>query len=684
MKKVIVVNQKDFKDCGVCALQSIIRYYGGYVSIEKLREDTYTTMKGTSVFHIMEAAKKYGFNVQAKKYLDKDINEAILPAIVHVKYPNGLLHFMVLYNSGKKLVLMDPAKGKVSMSKLEFDSIFTGVVIEFSASRPITLLSKEKSIYNLFFKILASNKKICLNILLVSMLVTFFTIASGLYFKVGYEMVVNNSDIKLLWFIMIVFGGLLILKLVNSYLKSYLENHINKNIDISMLGEFINHCFFLPLKVISTRLSGEIISRVNELSSIKDLFSEIFVTSFLDLILSLGTIICLFYISWKLSLILCLVIFLYIIISLSVNKYIYKRVRQNIELQTEVNTRLIENIDMIDSIKNLNKTDKVLSNMERIISNLLYDNFTFTGFINKLTFIKDFVCEIGLFVINSYGFYLIYKGKFSLISLVTFNTLLTYFINPIKSIISILPRFNFLRATFSKITDFIGIEEEKIGEKEKFINGDIEFRNVSFSYDLSHNTLDNLSFLIKMGEKVMIKGHSGCGKSTICSLLQKKYEPSKGYIMINHKNIQDYSNRTIHENILYVGQKENLYTDTIKNNILFYRKDSKLFDKVCKVCKLDDIVSKKTFRYDFGIDNNANNISGGEKQRIILARALMSESKILILDEALSETDYQLEKEIILNIMMEFPMKTLIYISHKKHDNLFDRVIPLVNGGEYH
>lgn len=359
------------------------------------------------------------------------------------------------------------------------------------------------------------------------------------------------------------------------------------------------------------------------------------------------------------------------------NKYIYKRIRQNIDLQTKVNAKLLENIDMIDSIKNLNKTKEVLDSQEATISNLLYDNYTFTSFMNKLTLIKDFICEVGLFVINSYGFYLIYNGKLSLISLVTFNTLLVYFVDPIKSFLSLLPRFNFLRASFSKISDFIGIEEEKLGEKEKFINGDIEFKKVCFSYDLSHNTLDNLSFCIKKGEKVMIKGHSGSGKSTVCNLLQKKYEASKGKILINNKNILDYSNRTIHENIVYVGQKENLYTDTIKNNILFYQKDSKIFDKVCRICKLENIVCKKAFRYDFGIDNNANNISGGEKQRIILARALLNDSKILILDEALSETDYNLEKEIILNIMKEFPHKTLIYVSHKKHDNLFDRIIPL-------
>lgn len=677
MKKIIISLQNDIKDCGVCALQSVIRYYGGYVSISKLREDTYTNQKGTSVYHLVEASKKYGFNAVAKKYLDKDISHILLPAIVHVKYPNGLLHFMTVYASGKKLVLMDPAKGKVTMSKEEFDKIFTGVVIEFSVKSPITLLSKEKSIYSLFFSIIKKNAKVTLHIFIASLVVTILTILYGFYFKIGYELIANGADFNLLKFTAGLFLGILLLKLINSYYKRYLENIVNKNIDVEMLGEFICHCFSLPLKVISTRLSGEIISRVNEISNIKDLLSDVFISGTLDLILSIGSLICLFFIDYRLSLILCLSTIIYLLITFLSSKYIYKRLRQNIEYQTIVNAKVIEHIDMIDSIKNLHKTKEVLGLLEEKIFDLFYDNFTFTEFMNKLNFVKECLLEIGLFIINTYGFYLIFKGKISLITMVTFSTLILYFIDPIKNLSFLYPKFNFLRASFSKISDFIAIEEEKMGQKQPFKGGDIEFQNVDFSYDLNSDTLKNLSFIIKSGQKVAISGQSGSGKSTICSLLQKKYEPIKGKILINGKNILDYTNRTIRDNILYVGQKENLYTDTIYNNILFYRKESKMFDTVCKVCKIEDIVNKKPFRYDFGIDNNANNISGGERQRIILARALLNNFSILILDEALSETDFFLEEEIILNIMKEFPEKTLIYISHKNHEELFDTVISL-------
>ena len=205
----------------------------------------------------------------------------------------------------------------------------------------------------------------------------------------------------------------------------------------------------------------------------------------------------------------------------------------------------------------------------------------------------------------------------------------------------------------------------------------IEIDNVSFSYNDFNLILDDYSLVIKQNEKVMIKGQSGKGKSTLCKLLNRSLELNNGSILIGEKNINDYSLKTIRNNIIYVGQKEFLYTDTIKNNIMFYNDDLEKFDKVCKICLIDEIVEKRKFRYDFGVCNDSSNISGGEKQRIILARGLMNNFEVLILDEALSETDYEMEAKIIKNILKSYPDKTILYISHKKQDNLFERVIEI-------
>ena len=677
-RKMVIVRQQDAKDCGPCALKSIVEYYNGYVSLERIREHAHTGYEGTTVYHLVNTAKKYGFDAIAKKYPDKQLKNIILPAIVHIHYDNGLTHFMSLYKvTDTNVVLMDPAKGKLVLSKEDFLKIFTGVVIELSVKNEIVILEKESSIYNLFFRIIKENKNLCLNLLSCSILLTILTIISGLYFKVGYEYIQNGSYVNSMNYLIYLFLIIFIFKILFEFLKNYYENHINKNIDVSIFNQFISHVFSLPLKVINTRPIGEIISRINEISSIKETFSQIFISCFLDLILSVGSILVLFYINNMLALILCLIMFIYIIISIVFNPYLYKRIKQNIDFQTEVNSTVIENLNMINSIKNLNKTSASLESIERKMSGLLYDNFSFTNIINGFDFFRNAISEIGVFVINTYGFYLIFNGELSLVNLVIFNTLMSYFVDPIKNIIGLIPKFNFLRASFRKICDFIDLEEDNLGVLNNFENGDICFKNIAFSYNDYSKIIDNFNLTIKKGEKIMLKGVSGCGKSTLCQLLQRIYSPLKGTIVIGDKNILDYSLLTLRKNIVYVGQKENLYTDTIKNNIIFYEENLADFDKVCRICLIDQIVDKKPFRYDFGIDNNFANVSGGEKQRIVLARALLRGGDILVLDEALSELDFKSEEKIINNIKKEYPEKTLIYISHKKQESLFDRVITM-------
>lgn len=678
MKKIIITRQHDIKDCGACCLKSVIEYYDGYVPLEKIREDTFTTKAGTSLYHLKIAAEKYGFDAICKKYLDNQIPYFNLPVVVHVKYSNGLNHFMCLYEIRKnKMIFMDPAKGKLILSKNEFFSIFTGATLELIPKNKIVLFENNNSIYNLFLNIIKNNKRLSINVLVSCFLFNMFTIFYSFYFKVRYEYFLTNKYCMSVNLIIYLFLLIMILKLVYEYTKDYYLNHLNKNIDVIVYRDFLKHIFKLPLKVINSRTTGEIITRVNEICDIKNLFSQIFIALFLDSSLFICSLIIMLFVNIKLTIILVVTIFIYVVICILFNPYLYRRVRNNIDLETALNTSLIQNIDMIESIKNLNKVDNVLDTMEEKVSDYLYDNYTFMHFVNILNIIKTSIIEIGIFITNTVGFYLMSKNQITVADLVLFNTIIYYLIDPVKNVVSIFVKYNYLKATFNKISEFLDIQEENLGKIDNFINGNIEFKNVNYSYNKCSNVLDNINFVIKKGDKVCLKGPSGTGKSTICHILERYIEPSSGQVFINNKNILDYSIQTIRENIIYIGQHDNLYTDTIKNNILFFNESNDFFDKVCKICHIENIVNKKPLRYESGIDNECSNISGGEKQRIMLARALMTNRDILILDEALSETDMDLERKIINNIRKEFPAKTVVYISHKNLDNCFDYVIDM-------
>lgn len=671
-----IIRQRDEKDCGVCSLLSIIRYYNGNVPLEQLRLDAKTSNEGTTAWNLIVASKKYGFDAMGMQVENiRDIKR--LPAIAHMNLKKGFNHYVVIEKITKdKIILMDPAKGKVIKSLCEFQNEWSGVVLLFYPKQKIVVLKNEVTLFKIFKKIFASEKKIIKIIVLVSFLLTIFTIVLGYYFQMFNSLYMNKYPINYLKVLVIIFSSITCLKLFLTYYRSYLENHLNKNIDCLITSDFLKHLFNLPLKVITSRKSGEILSRVNELTSIKGLITEIFITYSLDFLLVLITTFLLISINSKLFLILFLTTMIYLFIGIITKKSIFEKAYQNISYEAELNNTILENIKMINSIKNLDSVDNTLNKVEEKLTEYLYDTYKLNIYLNKTKIFKISCYEVGQFLISTYGFYLVYNGIINIVDLITFNTLLSFYFEPLKNIIDCIPKYSFMKASISKINDFLSIKKENLGTATATDGYGISINHLKYSYNKYQNILDDLNITINEGQFILLQGASGTGKSTLCNILNKNITDYSGDVILGKLNYKDISIKTIRDNITYVGQNENIFTGTIKENIVLDNKISDIdLNKVCKICKVDDIISKKTFRLESVIGSDEGNISGGEKQRIILARAVLKNSNILILDEALSEVDINLELEILKNIRESYKNKTIIYISHKKYPNIFDEVI---------
>lgn len=673
-----IVRQQDEKDCGVCSLLSIIRYYKGNVPLEQLRLDARTNNEGTTALNLVLASQKYGFDAVGMKV--ENVNDIKrLPAIAHLNLKKGYSHYVVIEKVTKdKIILMDPAKGKVVKFLWEFQKEWSGVVLIFYPKQKIMVLKNDVTLFTIFKKVFISEKNLIKIIVLVSFLLTIFTIALGYYFQMFNSLYLNKYPINYLKVLVLVFAIFTCFKLFLTYYRSYLENHLNKNIDCLITSDFLKHLFNLPLNVITSRKSGEILSRVNELTSIKGLITEIFITYTLDFLIVVITTFLLIRISSKLFLILFLTTIFYLFVGIITKKSIFEKAYQNISIESEFNNTVLENIKMINSIKNLDAVDGTLNKIERKLTHYLYDTYKVNTILNKINIFKVSCYEIGFFLINTFGFYFVYKGIINMIDLITFNALLNLYFEPLKNIVDSIPKYSFMKASITKINDFLGVRAEILGEKTSTDGYDISINNLNYSYNKYQNVLKSVNLNIKEGEFVLLQGASGSGKSTLCSILNKYITDYTGDILFGKMNYKDLSIKTIRENIVYVGQNENIFTGSIKENITFGNKVSDLnFDKICKICKVDDVANKKTFRYESLIGSDEGNISGGEKQRIILARAVLKDFNVLILDEALSEVDIKLELEILKNIRDNYKDKTIIYISHKKYPNVFDKVISM-------
>lgn len=684
MAKIEVVKQHDLKDCGACSLSCIIKYYDGYVPIEKIRDDTFTTGVGTTAYNLVEASRSYGFEATGV-FVDDVKNENIyLPAIAHIVLKNGLNHFVVVYKISKNYVwLMDPAVGKAKMKIDDFNNIWDNILILLTPIDKILKYDKDLTISSLLMKLIMKNKSVFIKICIINLIVMFFTILTSFYFQITISSINQGEDIIYLKAIIIIFTLTFFFKVFLNFNKNYYLTYFYRNLDVELFSNFLEHIFNLPLKFIQNRSTGEIVSRIQDLSEIKDLLSEFFTNVLLNTILIIGAIVVLYSINSKLFFILCLVVIIYVILGLLFSKLIYGCVRDNVNTATTFNSCLVENIEANTSIKNLNLVDHFLKYLEEKLIIMFKSNFKTQSTLNNVSFIKEFIYEMGTFLVLSIGVLLIADGNLDLLSLITFQSLMFYFTNPIQDFIDLIPKFNYLKASFNKLSEFINIECD---DYEKGINSlnnySIEFINVSFKYNFT-NILTNVSFKIDDGDKVFLKGPSGSGKSTICNMLAYPKDIIDGTIKIGGINRADYSLGTTLKTILYVGQNEKLITGTIRDNILSFRSVSdEDFEKVVRICKLESIVEKRPNRYDSIINAMQNNLSGGELQRIILARALLKQAKILILDEALSEVNFDLELDIIEDIKKYYPTNTLIYVSHKDVSCKFTKILDMeiING----
>jgi len=270
--------------------------------------------------------------------------------------------------------------------------------------------------------------------------------------------------------------------------------------------------------------------------------------------------------------------------------------------------------------------------------------------------------------------------------LITYNSLIIYFLEPIKNIIDFDIDIKKVKETMKRVNDLYSIQKEDLEFNEKYTNkdfkGNIKIKDLSYSYDNKNKILDKVKLNIKKGEKILITGNSGSGKSTLVKILMRYLTIENTKIEIDEKDINYFNIKELREKISYVSQNEILYNDTLYNNVTINRYiDYDEFLNICKITKVDEIMNRSPFQSSFIIEENGFNLSGGERQRIMLARALVKKAEIYIFDESLSQIDISKEREILKDIFKKFKNKTFIVISHR-YDNsdLYTKMIEIKKG----
>ena len=681
-----VVRQEDLTDCGACCLKMIIKYYGGDYPLFHIKQLTHTDQFGTNAFFIKEAALKLGLNAKVVNGNLEDIKEEDLPIIAHVIPNKSYEHFIVIYKLDKKHALVtiaDPALGKRVITYGDFFEISSSNFIFFDANKKLAKITSSKRINNLVIETFTNNKKIFVYIILFSVIFIFLNICSSYAFKFLIDNVYLYSNIDNLVFFFIVFNFINVFKNIFQYIRINMINYFNFKLDKILITKLFNHLIYLPFLYYKNKSSSDVINRINDLIDVKNNLTKIFLSIVIDGLLAFSILIVLFKINFLLTILSLFLVLIYLFIIVITSPIYNYYIEEEKVKGSEVNSFLHSNLRNMDSIKNLNIEDYVSNKFVNLYEKFYFVNKKNTKFSNKVMFIKNMVHDIYFIFLYYIASKLIISDKFNLALFITYISLLSYFIDPIKNIIDLNFDIKNLNLSLKRVNELFDIKKEKFLVDEKYqknvVKGDIEFKNITYSYNGYQNILKEFSLKIKENSRVLISGETGSGKSTIARILMNYFAPDKGEVLINNKSISSYKLINIRKDITYISQNETIYKDSLYNNIVLNESISyDEFLNICKICKVDEIVNKHKFKYDMNLEEDGFGLSGGEKSRIFLARALIKKSSIYIFDETLSNIDVEKEKEILKNVFDNFKTSTFIVITHRLvNKKLFNKVYDL-------
>lgn len=462
-----------------------------------------------------------------------------------------------------------------------------------------------------------------------------------------------------------------IFQAIFTYAEDFLLTILGQRMSIDINLGYIKHIFKLPMDFFATRNTGEIVSRFSDASKIIDALASAVLSMLLDvgIVVIMGIILGIQ--STKLFLLTLISIPIYIVVILAFTKPFERLNRETMKSNSVVSSSIIEDIRGIETIKGLNSEEERYQKIDSEFVDFLKKSLAYTKSDTLQQAIKLFIqLTLDVFILWT-GANLVIHNSLSIGQLMTYNALLSFFINPLQNIINLQPKLQSAQVANNRLNEVFLVESEfkkkRPLKQVSQLKGPIELKNISYQYGYGTNVLHNLNLTITENEKLTIVGMSGSGKSTLVKLLVNFFEPASGEILINGHQLQTINKHTLRSYINYLPQDPYIFSGTILDNLKLGNRagtKSKEIIKACQTAVIANDIAKMPLQFDTHLDEDATVLSGGQKQRIAIARALLSPAKVLILDESTSGLDTITEKQLVKNLLA-LKDRTIIFIAHR-------------------
>lgn len=652
--KVPVVMQMEALECGAASLAMVCAYYNKWIPLEQIRVDCGVSRDGANAKNLLVAARSYGFVAKGYRYEPDDLKKhGKFPCIIHWNFN----HFVVLDGfKGEKAFINDPAKGNYTVSMETFDKSFTGICLMFEPNENFVPSGKRKSVLSFAVKRLSGAKIAVAFVVFTTLISALIGVITPAFSRIFMDRLLTHENPDWFYPFLVSLSAMSALQLVISALETYYSNRINGKLATVGSSTFMWKVLHLPMEFFSQRLAGDIQGRQGSNAGIANSVVNTFAPLALNAIMMVFYLVVMIRYSWILTLV--------GLSSLVINAWMASIISQKRVNITRVSMRdagklagaTVAGVEMIETIKSSGAENGFFERWAGYQASVNTQKAKYAKVNQYLGMIPSVVSTITGIVVLTLGVWFAMEGTFTVGMIMAFQGVLSSFSTPATTFISAGQTIQEMRTQMERVEDVMEYREDdcyKTEVKEESfakLKGNIELKNITFGYSrLSEPIIKDFSLNIKQGQRVALVGTSGCGKSTISKLVSGLYQPWSGEILYDGKHLSEIDRDVFTGSLAVVDQEIALFEGTIAENIKMWDNSIEDFEMIlaARDAQLHEEIMHRDGGYNYRIAEGGKDFSGGQRQRLEIARVLAQDPSIIILDEATSALDAKTEYDLV-------------------------------------
>lgn len=654
--KVPVVMQMEALECGAASLCMVLAYYNKWIPLEQARLDCGVSRDGSNAFNVLKAAENYGMEAAGYKLEpDELFEEGMFPCIVHWEFN----HFVVCDGvKGDRVYLNDPAKGSYSVTREVFDDSFTGIVLMMEPGENFEPGGKPKSVKDFVIKRLRGTGVAFAFVVITTIITSLMSILNAGFSRVFLDQLLQGRNMEWITPFFVGLGIITLVEIVTAWIQAVYSLRINGKMDAVGNSTFMWKVLHLPMEFFTQRLAGDIQGRQASNASIASTVVNTIAP------LALNTAMMFFYLIVMIrhSIVLTCIGLLSVAINAGVSKFISdKRVnitRVMMRDQGKLSAATVGAVDMIETIKASGAENGYFEKWSGYQASVNTQTVRFQKQDTILGFIPGIISGMLDTLVLALGILYTIQGHFTVGMILAFQGFMNSFTAPASMLISAGQVIQEMRTSMERIEDVMEYPDDPAFDREEAkeyakLSGTLTMKNVTFGYSrLADPLITDFNLEIKTGQRVAFVGPSGCGKSTLSKLISGLYSPWSGEILFDGKPIDTIDRNIFTGSVAVVDQDIILFEDTISGNIKMWDSTIEDFEMImaARDAKIHEDIMERQGGYQYKITEGGKDFSGGQRQRLEIARVLAQDPTLIIMDEATSALDARTEYEVVKSI----------------------------------